>query len=45
MLRFAALHSYDNVRRHRLPAELKDKNPTGEMWRYIDGEWTQKDIC
>ena len=45
MLRFAALHSYDNVRQHRLPAELKDKNPTGEMWRYVDGDWTQKDIC
>ena len=44
MLRFAALHSYDNVRPHRLPPELKDKNPTGEMWRVIDGTWTQRDI-
>jgi alpha-ketoglutaric semialdehyde dehydrogenase len=44
MLRFAALHCYDNVRGHRLPVELQDKNPTGRMWRYIDGEWTQKDI-
>jgi alpha-ketoglutaric semialdehyde dehydrogenase len=44
MLRFAALYCYDNVRQHRLPAELQDKNPTGEMWRMIDGEWTQKNI-
>ena len=44
MLRFAALHCYDNVRPHRLPPELKDKNPTGEMWRVIDGTWTQRDI-
>ena len=44
-LRFAALHSYDNVRPHRLPAELQDKNPTGEMWRLIDGEWTKKDVA
>jgi len=44
MLRFAALHSYDNVRHHRLPPELQDNNPTGEMWRFIDGEWSQGDI-
>ena len=44
MLRFAALYCYDNVRPHRLPVELQDKNPTGSMWRMIDGEWTKKDI-
>jgi len=44
MLRFAALHSYDNVRQHRLPPELQDKNPTEEMWRLIDGEWSQQDV-
>lgn len=44
MTRFAALYSYDNVRPHRLPAELRDKNPTGSMWRLIDGTWTQGDI-
>jgi alpha-ketoglutaric semialdehyde dehydrogenase len=43
MLRFAALHCYDNVRPHRLPAELQDKNPTGKMWRFVDGEWSQAD--
>jgi NADP-dependent aldehyde dehydrogenase len=44
MLRFAALYCYDNVRPNRLPIELQDKNPTGSMWRMIDGEWTQKDV-
>jgi 2,5-dioxopentanoate dehydrogenase len=44
ILRFAALHCYDNVRHHRLPLELQDNNPTGQMWRLLDGEWTQQDI-
>jgi NADP-dependent aldehyde dehydrogenase len=44
LLRFAALHGYDNVRPNRLPPELRDKNPTGRMWRLIDGEWTQRDV-
>jgi NADP-dependent aldehyde dehydrogenase len=44
MRRFAALRCYDNVRPDRLPPELRDKNPTGAMWRYIDGEWTSKNI-
>ena len=44
MTRFAALHCYDNVRPARLPAELGDANPTGEMWRLVDGEWTQKSL-
>lgn len=44
MLRFAALHCYDNVRPHRLPEELRDKNPTGKMWRIIDGQWSQGDV-
>ena len=44
LLRFAALQCYDNVRQDRLPVELQNKNPTGEMWRFIDGEWTQQDI-
>ncbi len=41
--RFGALHCYDNVRPHRLPRELQDKNPGGKMWRCIDGQWTQGD--
>ena len=44
MIRFAALHGYDRVRRNRLPPELWDKNPTGAMWRLIDGEWTWRDV-
>jgi len=44
MLRFAALHCYDHVRPHRLPPELRDENPTGNMWRLIDGEWTQRSL-
>ncbi|MBE2225512.1 MAG: aldehyde dehydrogenase family protein, partial [Anaerolineae bacterium] len=43
--RFAALQCYDNVRSHRLPPELQDKNPNGEMWRLINGRWTQEDIA
>ena len=42
--RFAALHCYDNVRPHRLPPLLQNKNPTGQTWRLIDGAWTQADI-
>ncbi len=42
--RFAALRCYDNVRSHRLPACLQDKNPAGITWRYIDGRWTQGDV-
>lgn len=43
--RFGMLHCYDAVRSHRLPLELQDKNPTGSMWRMIDGEWTQSDVA
>ena len=42
--RFAMLSSYDNVRPHRLPPALADKNPNGQTWRYIDGAWTQGDV-
>ena len=45
LLRFAALHSYDNVREPRLPPELRDRNPNGKMWRRIDGRWTQDDVA
>jgi NADP-dependent aldehyde dehydrogenase len=44
MLRFAALYCYDNIRSRRLPVELQDKNPTGSMWRLIDGQWSQRDL-
>ncbi|MBM81544.1 MAG: ketoglutarate semialdehyde dehydrogenase [Planctomycetaceae bacterium] len=42
--RFGMLQCYDNIRAHRLPPELQDKNPTGELWRSIDGQWTQADV-
>ncbi|RLS55246.1 MAG: aldehyde dehydrogenase (NADP(+)) [Planctomycetota bacterium] len=42
--RFAMLQSYDNVRVHRLPPALRDKNPTGKQWRLIDGNWSQADV-
>lgn len=41
--RFAALHCYDNVPEPRLPAELRNRNPNGRMFRLIDGRWTQDD--
>jgi NADP-dependent aldehyde dehydrogenase len=39
LVRFGALHCYDNVRPHRLPAALQDKSPNAAMWRRIDGNW------
>jgi alpha-ketoglutaric semialdehyde dehydrogenase len=42
--RFAMLACYDNVRPHRLPSALGDKNPNGKMWRLIDSQWTQSDV-
>jgi len=42
--RFAALRCYDNVRESRLPPTLADKNPTGRMWRSIDGAWSRSDV-
>ncbi len=40
MERFAVLHCYDNVRPHRLPPALQNQNPTGKLWRLVDGQWT-----
>lgn len=42
--RFAVLHCYDNVRPQRLPPALQNKNPTGQMWRLIDSQWTRQDV-
>jgi alpha-ketoglutaric semialdehyde dehydrogenase len=44
IIRFAALHCYDHVRPERLPSELRNANPTGAMWRLVDGEWTRRSI-
>ncbi len=43
--RFAMLQCFDQVRPPRLPAALQNKNPTGKMWRLIDGQWSQADIA
>jgi NADP-dependent aldehyde dehydrogenase len=43
-LRFAARHCYDDLKEERLPEELRSKNPTGRMWRLVDGAWTTDDI-
>ena len=43
IVRFAMLQCFDNIRPHRLPEILKDKNP-GAIWRMIDGEWTLSDV-
>ncbi len=42
--RFAVLECYDNVRPHRLPEILKNKNPAEKIWRLIDGCWTSADV-
>ncbi|MCH2181387.1 MAG: aldehyde dehydrogenase (NADP(+)) [Mariniblastus sp.] len=41
--RFAMLHCYDNVRPERLPSLLQDGNPD-QVWRLVDGQWTQDDL-
>ena len=41
--RYAALHSYDNLRRDRPPRELGDANPGG-MQAYFPGTVTLADI-
>jgi NADP-dependent aldehyde dehydrogenase len=43
--RFAMLQCFDNVRPHRLPAALQNKNPNGKMWRLIDGNWSQGNVA
>jgi 2,5-dioxopentanoate dehydrogenase len=39
VVRFAALHCYDNVRPERLPPELDDTNSLG-IWRFVDGVYS-----
>jgi 2,5-dioxopentanoate dehydrogenase len=45
LLRFGKLTCFDNVRQERLPALLKDKNPTGSTWRLVDLAWTTADLA
>lgn len=42
--RFTQLQCYDNVREERLPPCLRNENPSGSMWRNIDGQWTQASV-
>lgn len=42
--RFAGLQCYDGVRPDRLPAALSNRNPTGKIWRSIDGQWSRGDV-
>lgn len=42
--RFTMLCCYDGVRPARLPPAIADRNPTGRLWRLIDGTWTQSDV-
>lgn len=44
ILRFSALHCYDNVRAHRLPPALRDDNPSPTLLRLVDGEWTTRNV-
>lgn len=44
LFRFAKLTCYDGVRENRLPALLKDQNPTGKTWRCIDLQWTTGNV-
>jgi NADP-dependent aldehyde dehydrogenase len=43
IVRFSMLQCFDNIRPHRLPDILRDENP-GDVWRMIDGEWTQAEV-
>jgi len=43
--RFGLLACYDAVREPRLPVALRNKNPTGRLWRSIDGVWTTADVA
>jgi len=42
--RFGVLACYDGVRDARLPTSLRNKNPNGRLWRFIDGNWSQGDV-
>ncbi|MBC2605594.1 aldehyde dehydrogenase family protein [Pelagicoccus albus] len=44
MLRFSALHCYDNVREDRLPPILRNRNPISGLLRLVDGEYTDQDL-
>ena len=37
--------SYGTPIARHLPPALRDKNPTGALWRLIDGRWTHGDVA
>lgn len=41
MLRFGALHCYDNVREDRLPDALRNQTSFPQIWRTVDGVLTR----
>jgi 2,5-dioxopentanoate dehydrogenase len=41
MLRFGALHCYDNVREDRLPDALRNQTRLPQIWRTVDGTMTR----
>jgi 2,5-dioxopentanoate dehydrogenase len=41
MLRFGALHCYDNVREDRLPDALRNQTRLPQIWRTVDGTITR----
>jgi NADP-dependent aldehyde dehydrogenase len=43
IIRFSMLQCFDNVREHRLPEILRNKNPTGTL-RRVDGSLTRDDV-
>jgi len=43
IVRFSMLQCFDNIRPHRLPEILQDKNPGG-VWRQIDGKWSESNV-
>ena len=42
--RFSMLECFDGVREEHLPETLRNQNPTGVLWRFVDGTWTQGNV-
>jgi NADP-dependent aldehyde dehydrogenase len=42
--RFGVLQCYENVRDDRLPAELRNKNTSPPISRFVQGRWTTEDL-
>jgi 2,5-dioxopentanoate dehydrogenase len=44
ILRYARRICFDGWSQQRLPAILRDAQPPGRPWRFIDGRWSQAGI-